>query len=113
MVSFTNQALKGVSKTHQVDLLEKYQAVSKQDVLAAFAKHFLPLFNSSTSVAVVVTAPSKAEQLGEGLKSIGFKVEQRTLEVDPNELEDTSEDSDNDSGSDSDDDAKPWGRTIW
>lgn len=102
MVSFTNQALKGVPKTHQVDLLEKYQAVSKKDVLAALAKYFLPLFDSSSSVAVVVTTPSKAEQLGEGLESIGFKVEQRTLEVDLNELQD----SDSNSGSDSEDDVK-------
>ncbi|KAF9460806.1 Metalloenzyme, LuxS/M16 peptidase-like protein [Collybia nuda] len=96
MVSFTNQALKGVSKTHQIDLLKRYQAVSKQDVLAALSKHFLPLFDPSSSIAIVVAAPSKAEQLGEGFKSVGFEVEQRKLEVDPIELEDISEDSDTD-----------------
>lgn len=94
MVSFTNQALKGVSKTHQVNLLEKYQTVSKEDVLGAFRTHFLPLFDSSSSVAVVVTAPSKAEQIGEGLTNIGFEVEQRTLEVD--------EDSDGETDSEDD-----------
>jgi Zn-dependent M16 (insulinase) family peptidase len=104
MVSFTNQALKGVSKTYQVDLLEKYQTVSKEDVLAAFEKHFLPLFDSSSSVAVVVTAPSKAGQIGEGLRSAGFEVEQRTLEIDPSELEEFSEDGDSDSESESGED---------
>jgi len=40
MVSFTNQALKGVSRTHQINLLEKYQVITKEDVLAALQKHF-------------------------------------------------------------------------
>ncbi|KAG6829386.1 hypothetical protein H0H92_004654 [Tricholoma furcatifolium] len=99
IVSFTNQALKGVSKTHQVDLLEKYQAVTKDDILAALEKHFLPLFLPSSSVAVTVTAPSKAEQVSQGLKEAGFVVEQRALEVDPNEVE--QEDSESEEGSES------------
>ena len=93
IVSFTNQALKGVSQTHQVDLLEKYQAVTKKDVLLTLKKHFLPLFDSSSSIVVVVTAPSKAEEIGEGLKGAGFEVSQRVMEVDPEELEDGGEDS--------------------
>lgn len=80
-----NQALKGVSQNYNVDLLQKFQAVSKDDVLAALRTHFLPLFDSSSSVAVVVTAPSKASQIGEGLTTLGFEVEQRTLEADPDE----------------------------
>jgi Zn-dependent M16 (insulinase) family peptidase len=80
-VSFINQALKGVSKTHQVDLLKKYQAVSKQDVLAALRKHFLPLFDSASSVAVVVTAPSKVDQIHDGLQQMGYVVEQQTLDL--------------------------------
>ncbi|KAI0931998.1 hypothetical protein AcV7_000767 [Taiwanofungus camphoratus] len=83
--SFMNQALKGVSQNYNVDLLQKFQAVSKDDVLAALRTHFLPLFDSSSSVAVVVTAPSKASQIGEGLTTLGFEVEQRTLEADPDE----------------------------
>ncbi|EDR15625.1 uncharacterized protein LACBIDRAFT_300739 [Laccaria bicolor S238N-H82] len=93
MVSFTNQALKGVPQTHQVDLLEKYQAVTKEDVLTSLKEHFLPLFDSSSSVVVVVTAPSKSEEIGEGLKEAGFEVTQRVMEVDPEELEDGEEDS--------------------
>ncbi|KII93562.1 hypothetical protein PLICRDRAFT_49603 [Plicaturopsis crispa FD-325 SS-3] len=105
IASFINQALKNVPQTHSVDLLEKYQAVTKDDVLAALKTHFLPLFDASSSVAVVVTAPSKATAITEGLGAAGFAVEARTLEVDPSEMEDGSEDdSGSDSGSDSDSD---------
>jgi len=100
-VSFTNQALKGVSKTHQVDLLDKYQAITKEDVLVALEKHFLPLFDASTSVAVVVTAPGKAQDIGEGLKTIGFEVTQKALEIDPSEMEDSDSDTDSEMSSDS------------
>jgi len=62
---------------------------------------FLPLFDSSSSVAVVVTAPGKAEEIGDGLKAIGFDVEQRVLEVDPSEMEEDNEDESDGSDSDS------------
>ncbi|GLB36235.1 putative insulinase (Peptidase family M16) [Lyophyllum shimeji] len=102
ITSFTNQALKGVPKTHQVDLLEKYQAVTKEDVLDALEKHLLPLFQPSSSVVVTVTAPSKAEQIAEGLKAAGFPIEHRRLEIEHDEDSDGSEDSDGESESDSD-----------
>lgn len=100
LVSFTNQAMKGVSKTHQVDLLEKYQDITKADVLSAFEKHFLPLFDPASSIAVVVTAPGKADEIGSGLKTLGFKVTQKAMEVDLEDMDDEyegseSEDSDN------------------
>jgi len=94
IVSFANQALKGVPKDFQVDLLEKYQSVTKDDVLAALRTHILPLFDSSSSVAVVVTAPSNADQIGQGLRSAGFDVAERTLEIDPEEDDDGSSGSD-------------------
>ncbi|KDR85083.1 hypothetical protein GALMADRAFT_233694 [Galerina marginata CBS 339.88] len=99
MVSFTNQALKGVPRTHQVDLLEKYQLISKEDVLAALQKHFLSLFDPSASVAVVVTAPGKADDIGDGLKDVGFEVTKKVMEVDPSEMED-SDGSDSEASSD-------------
>jgi len=108
MVSFTNQALRGVPQTHQVDLLEKYQVVTKEDVLAIFRTYFLPLFDSSTSIACAVAAPGKVDGIVEELTASGFTVERRTLEIDPSELEahhdcDSCE-SGSDSGSDSDSD---------
>ncbi|KAJ7293661.1 Metalloenzyme, LuxS/M16 peptidase-like protein [Mycena rebaudengoi] len=86
IVSFTNQALRGVPQTHQVDLLEKYQVVTKEDVLTVLKKYFLPLFDASSSVAIVVTAPSKVDEIAEGLTGTGFEVTKRTLEIDPEEL---------------------------
>ncbi|KAF9229385.1 hypothetical protein BS17DRAFT_771387 [Gyrodon lividus] len=83
--SFTNQALKGLPQDHNIQLLEKYQAVTREDVLASLKKYILPLFNSSSSTVVVVTAPSKVDQIADGLKGYGFDVEKRTLEVDPDE----------------------------
>lgn len=93
--SFANQALKGVSQNQNIDLLEKYQEISKDDVLRVLRKYFLPLFDASTSVVVSVTAPGKANEISKGLKDAGFIVERRTLEVDH---EDESE-----SGSESND----------
>jgi len=91
MVSFTNQALKGVPRTHQIDLLEKYEKVTKADVLSALRTRFLPLFDPSSSIAVIVTAPGKAEEIGEGLKGIGFEVTQKVMEIDPSEMEEDGE----------------------
>jgi len=102
MVSFINQALKGVPKDYDVELLKKYQDVTKEVILQTLKKYFLPLFDPSTSVAIVVTAPSKAEEIGTGLQSLGFEVTQRELAVDPEDLEEGSESSSN-SNSDNDD----------
>lgn len=102
-MSFTNQALKNVPKTHQIDLLEKYQAVTKVDVLSVIKTHFLPLFDSSSSVAVVVTAPAKADEIGAGLKAKGFEVTQRVMETESIDSgEDAIDIDETDSGSSSD-----------
>lgn len=100
-MSFTNQALKNVPKTHQIDLLEKYQAVTKEDVLSVIKTHFLPLFDSSSSVAVVVTAHAKADETGAGLEAKGFEVTQRVMETDSIGSEDGANDgTDSESSSD-------------
>ncbi|PBK77299.1 hypothetical protein ARMSODRAFT_874850 [Armillaria solidipes] len=99
-VSFTTQALKGLAQNYQVELLEKLQAVTQEDVLAALRTHFLPLFDPSSSVAVVVTSPAKASEIADGLKDAGFDVESRQLEVDPDEYSGSECDSDCDSDHD-------------
>ncbi|KAJ7619113.1 Metalloenzyme, LuxS/M16 peptidase-like protein [Mycena polygramma] len=111
-MSFANQAFRGVPQTHQVDLLEKYQVVTKEDVLAVLRKYFLALFDVSKSAAFVVTAPGKIDGIAEGLTASGFAVERRTLEIDPSELEglhnhdcDSCE-SGSESGSESDSDSE-------
>lgn len=106
MVSFTNQALKNVPKTHQIDLLEKYQAVTKDDVLSVIKTHFLPLFDPSSSVAVVVTAPAKADEIGAGLKAMGFEVTQRVMETDSNNSENDESTGDDESNSESSSDSR-------
>jgi len=98
--SFLNQALKGVSKNFNQELLEKYQTVTKADVLMALKKYVLPVFDPSSSTVVAVTAPSKADQIVESLTARGFKVERRTLEVEDGS-EDGSESSGSGSGSES------------
>ena len=95
-MSFTNQALKGVSQNHNTDLLEKYQEVSKDDVLRVLKQYFLPLFDASTSVVVSVTAPGKAEEISEGLKDAGFDVERRTLEVEHEDEGESESESESD-----------------
>ena len=101
LVSFINQGLKGVPQNYHSVLLEKYQKITKEDVLATLKKYFPPLFDSKSSVAVVVTAPGKADQISEDLGKIGFEVERKTLQVEPGEEEDS--DSEGESDSDSDD----------
>lgn len=95
-MSFANQALKNVPKDWNTQLLEAFQAVTKEDVLASLEKYFLPLFNPATSVAAVVTAPGKADEIVSSLTSEGFEVERRTLEVDPDELMGAASDSESD-----------------
>jgi Zn-dependent M16 (insulinase) family peptidase len=82
VTSFTNQALKGVSQNEHINRLEKFQEVTKDDVLRVLRQYFLPLFDASSSVVVSVTSPGKAHEVSEGLKDAGFTVERRTLEVD-------------------------------
>lgn len=93
-----NQAFKGLPQNYNVELLEKFRAVTKDEVLHALKTRFLPLFHPSSSIAVVVTAPSKASEISEGLTAIGFDVSQMTLEAD------ADEDGESDNGSESDSD---------
>ena len=81
LTSFTNQALKDVPQNWNVDLLSKYQEVTKEDVLASLKKYFLPLFDSASSVVAVVTAPGKTAEITEGLTKVGYQVEQQTMDV--------------------------------
>ena len=100
--SFVNQALKGVNQDHHMEMLEKYQAVTKAEVLGALRKYVLDVFNPATSIAISVSAPGKVASTVEGLKEIGFDVETREVHVEPEELESESGDeSESGSGSES------------
>ena len=102
-MSFVNQALKQVNQNYNREMLEKYQAVTKDQILDALKKYCLPLFNPESSIAVVVTAPGKVDTTVEGLTTLGFEVEKRAVEVDQDEFEDDNG-SEGDSGSDSESD---------
>ena len=64
-MSFMNQALKGVPQDYYRRLLESCQEISPEDILAAMRKYLLPIFHSDTSVAFVVSAPGKADEISE------------------------------------------------
>jgi len=97
-VSFLNQALKGVPQSYGRELLEEMQAVTKEDVQRVLQKHVLRLFDPTSSVAVVVSSPSKADVIAEQLSSSGFSVERRVLDAD--EDEDGSQSGSDEDGSD-------------
>lgn len=84
-------------RTHQIDLLEKYETIKKEDILAALRKHVLPLFDPARSIAAVVTAPGNAQNIGEGLTGLGFDVIQKELHIDPTDMEDAESGTDCDS----------------
>ncbi|EJU02584.1 hypothetical protein DACRYDRAFT_21645 [Dacryopinax primogenitus] len=97
--SFSNQVLRGVSVDHHHELLQRYNGVTREEVLAAIRKYILPVFDPAHSVAVVVSSPNKAEEITAGLKSAGFDVESRKLDL---ELSDGESDfSDNSMSEDS------------
>jgi len=90
--SFVNQALKGVSQNNNVEQLEKYQSVTKEEVLTVLKKYVLPVFDPISSVAVAVTSLGKVEETGKSLREVGFEVEKREIEVGPEDLEWVDED---------------------
>jgi len=84
LATFTNQALKGVSRSHQIDMLGKYKTIKKEDIIAAFQKYVMPVFDPASSVAVVVTATGKVESIVDGFTNLGFDVTRKELHTDPN-----------------------------
>lgn len=85
MSSFVNRGLKGLSPNHNVELLEKYQAVKKEDVMRCLKDYVLKLFQPESSIALVVTAPGKSDEISGKLREKGFEVEKRTIEIQDDE----------------------------
>ncbi|KAG8691866.1 hypothetical protein FRC11_007225 [Ceratobasidium sp. 423] len=79
--SFVNQVLKKVPQDHGRELLDRIQAVDLEGVRRALKTQVLPLFDPKTSIAVVASSASKSSDIAEGLKSSGFDVEVRTLDL--------------------------------
>lgn len=97
-MSFMNQALKGVPQDHSRRLLKACQNVTQNDVLEAMRTYLLPIFDPETSVAFVVCAPGKVDEISavrividhnstslnlpmQSLNHTGFEVERRSLDV--------------------------------
>ena len=79
--SFINQGLRGLSSNYNAELLEKYQAVKKEDVMRCLKTYIINLFQPESSVVVVATAPGKLDEIAEELGKKGFNVEKRAIEV--------------------------------
>ncbi|EJD55672.1 hypothetical protein AURDEDRAFT_109912 [Auricularia subglabra TFB-10046 SS5] len=77
LASFTNQVLKNAPQDRHMQLLRKYQDVTREQVLAALKKYVLPVFDPATSVAAVTAAPSVSDKVAEGLKEAGYDVATR------------------------------------
>ncbi|QRW19305.1 AhpC/TSA domain-containing protein [Rhizoctonia solani] len=88
--SFVNQVLKKVPQDHGRELLDRIQAVDLEGVRRALKTQVLPLFDPATSIAVVASSASKSSDIAEGLKSSGFDVELRTLDLSGDEDTDDS-----------------------
>ena len=99
LTSFVNQGLKGLSPNYDVELLEKYQAVKREDVMWCLKKYVLKLFQPESNIALVVTAPGKSDEISEKLGEKGFVVKKRTIEVreDERDYDDVSDRSSSDS----------------
>jgi hypothetical protein len=82
--------------------LEKCRAVTKEDVISVIRQYFLPIFDPATSVAIVVTAPSRADKISADLAAAGFEVTRRTIDAGSDEMGEGEEGSADDSDGDSD-----------
>ena len=80
-MSFMNQGLKGLPADHNIELLEKYQSVGKEDVMRCLREYIVKLFRPESSAVLAVTAPGKSEGIADALELKGFKVENRTIEI--------------------------------
>ena len=88
--------MKGVSYEYHKNLLNHCQAVTEKDVLDMIRQYLLPIFDPATSVAVVVCAPGKADEISDviisslgqestlnrvqAFNNAGFTVERRNMD---------------------------------
>lgn len=93
---------------YNLELRSSKQAVTNEQIINTIKQRILPLFDASSSVAVVASSPNKAGEIKDSLAKYGFEVEERTLAISPEEMEDDDVDMEGDSESDasgSDDDS--------
>ncbi|KAK8858824.1 hypothetical protein IAR55_003054 [Kwoniella newhampshirensis] len=79
--AYLNEVLKGVGKDHDQEMLKKLPSITIQQVRDAIAKYFSPLFNSDTAMGAVAVSTSKATEVEEGFKKLGFETERKEMPI--------------------------------
>ncbi|OCF37287.1 cytoplasmic protein [Kwoniella heveanensis BCC8398] len=93
--AYLNELLKGVGKDFDKQFLEKLPSITLDEIRGAIEKYFLPLFSSETALGSVAVSTSKAAEVEEGFKKLGFEVERKELPV----IKGDESDSEGESGS--------------
>jgi hypothetical protein len=111
--AYLDEVLKGVGKDNNQRLLEQFpvsihtfkfrcegladslQSITLDQIREAIRKYLLPIFSSDTAIGAVTVSTTKADEVEQGFKELGFEVERRTLPSLGGE-----EDSGSESGSD-------------
>ncbi|WWD18715.1 hypothetical protein CI109_103169 [Kwoniella shandongensis] len=108
--AYLNEVLKGVGKDYEQEELKKLPSITIPEIRDIIAKYFSPIFDSETAIGAVAVSTSKAAEVEEGCKKLGFEVEIKEVPVlkgdDESELGSDEEmrsgdDSEGESGSDS------------
>ncbi|WVO17244.1 hypothetical protein L204_104936 [Cryptococcus depauperatus] len=79
--SFLNEALKGLGKNADQELLKQIPNVTLQQVRDTIAKYFSPLFEAKSSIGALSVSTSKFVEVEEGLRKLGFETERKDLPV--------------------------------
>jgi hypothetical protein len=62
-------------------LLVFLQTVTVQQIRDALKQYILPIFDPETSVAAIASAPTRAQEIADQLKAVGYDVETRELDL--------------------------------
>ena len=78
--AFVNQVLKKVSANYNKEFLERVQAVTPELMQHAMDKYLRNVFTADKSIVVVTSATTKAKDISEGFKKIGFQLETKNID---------------------------------
>ncbi|KAK0569478.1 hypothetical protein OC861_000851 [Tilletia horrida] len=109
--SFLDETMIGVPKGRSRRLLEQLDSVTVADVQQVLKQYVVPLFDPSTSICSVVSAPQQAKAIRDSLTAVGYQIEDRTISAaddEDAEGEGESGDSEDDSDDSSEGDEMSW-----
>ncbi|CAH7682774.1 Metalloenzyme, LuxS/M16 peptidase-like protein [Phakopsora pachyrhizi] len=72
-------ALKGVSQNSSRELLDRSKNVTREDVIESIKRYLLPIFDPKSSSALISSSNTRASDISESLKSMGYRVELKEL----------------------------------